>query len=358
MIAERHSISGTIRHDFSRNQDDGLKKPDAAKSADGKKKEEKKKDAKQPDAQESGRRIDNGDESGDEAQLSDTEGQSSFEIIMYARKVKRIFIVSLTFKIVILIIGACVLGFAAESSPNIDLYDCNYNHRPGFVAFFMVVHAFTFCVMIFLMAYQLFYQLKEKARKNSLPPNAAPWMTYYLEAWLKFTQIPQRVMDLFCLVILLIIGSIALACYALWFDYTLGPYYYDCQLNPLPHQLCISQQNCEIFASMRTMAIGAMFWGGLHLFLLILGTILLGCVIGKNMMDSPEGKALYKKIQDESDLSIRDGEGAKGNANANSNVNSAPQNPFEDEELGYGGEGLVLLNFDKCKQMQMQEEQR
>ena len=64
----------------------------------------------------------------------------------------------------VLAVGFFFFSFAAESTPNIDLYDCNYNHRPGFVAFFMVVHAFTFCVMIFLMAYQLFYQLKEKAR--------------------------------------------------------------------------------------------------------------------------------------------------------------------------------------------------
>ena len=43
---------------------------------------------------------------------------------------------------------------------------------------------------------------------------------------------------------------------------------------------------------------GAMFFGGLLVFLLILGAILLGCVIGKKMMDSPEGKAFYKKMQD------------------------------------------------------------
>ena len=43
---------------------------------------------------------------------------------------------------------------------------------------------------------------------------------------------------------------------------------------------------------------GAMFWGALLLFFLILGAILLFIVIGKKMMDSPEGQALYNKIQE------------------------------------------------------------
>jgi len=263
------------------------------------------------------------EENGEDTELTESdETKSSYEIIMYARKVKRIFVVSLTFKVCMLIISACVMGFAAESTPNIDIFNCNYDHRPGFVAFFIVVHAFFFCVMVFLMAYQLFYQLKEKAR------------------------VPQRVMDLLSLVILIIICSISLACYALWFDDTLDPYYQSCQERPLPVKDCISEQTCNMFSTMRTMAIGAMFFGGLLVFFLILGAILLGCVIGKKMMDSPEGQAFYKKMQDDSDLSVED---KVKNANENSNIKPLTQQEYEDRELGYGGEGLVLLNFDQLR---------
>jgi len=340
MASNRHSITGSVVPDFSRNEneitknDGSKKKPEEmTKPTENKKKEEeerkkKEEERKRADITVSGAESGAGeeDESGDEVVLTNSEGKSSYEIIMYARKVKRIFVVSLTFKICMLIICACVLGFAAESTPNIDVFDCKYDHRPGFVAFFMVVHAFFFCIMIFLMAYQLFYQLKEKAR------------------------IPQRVMDLMWLVILIIVCSISLACYALWFDDTLGVYYQECQQRPMPRNGCINRQTCDMFASMRTMAIGAMFWGGLLVFFLIIGAILLGCVIGKKMMDSPEGQALYKKIQEESDLSVRGGGGGGGgggNVNHNSNVTPMSQMQYEDEELGYGGEGLALFNFDK-----------
>ena len=74
------------------------------------------------------------------------------------------------------------------------------------------------------------------------------------------SQIPQRVMDLFCLIILIIICSIALACYTLWFDNTLSPYYEKCQKQvwskEKKYDECIEPQNCSIFADMRTMAIG------------------------------------------------------------------------------------------------------
>jgi len=326
----RHSITGSVKPEFSKNQNEVEKKK---KAEDGKKKAEEQKRAadeeqKKAEAQkklEEAKKDDDADDDAEEAEEeSSAESNESYEIIMYARKVKRIFVVSLTFKICMLIISACVLGFAAESSPNVNIWGCNYNHRPGFVAFFIVVHAFFFCVMVFLMAYQLFYQLKEKAR------------------------IPQRVMDLFCLIILIIICSIALACYTLWFDDTLSPYYEECQKKEKENTLCHNDQNCEIFSDMRTMAIGAIFWGALLVFVLILGAILLGCVIGRKMMESPEGQALYKKIQEDSDLSIKD---AANNDNKN-NAKSFSLSQIEDDELGYGGEGLVLLNLDKRKALE------
>lgn len=350
-MAHRHSITGSVVQDNSRNVNEGPKKNDGAKGGKGggaapataKAEEETRKSeaaaaaAKKQAEEEEARKLLESD-SGEEVQLTEStesQSQSQYEVIMYARRVKRIFVASLTFKVAMLIISACVLGFAAESTPNIDIFDCHYDHRPGFVAFFMVVHAFFFCVMIFLMAYQLFYQLKEKAR------------------------IPQRVMDLFCVIILIIICSIALACYALWYDDTLSPYYENCQERPLPIKECINPQNCDMFKSMRTMAIGALFWGALLLIFLILGAILLGCVVGKKLMDSPEGKALYKKMQNDSDLVMKekpnknnhsnaDPTGANFNANSNAH-RSKSQQEYEDRELGYGGEGLVLLNFDKLR---------
>jgi len=324
----RHSITGSVKPEFSKNQNEvekNKKAEEGKKKAEGQKKAEDE-EQKKAEAQKKLEGEKNEDDT-DEAEVeSNAESNESYEIIMYARKVKRIFVVSLTFKICMLIISACVLGFAAESSPNVDIFGCNYDHRPGFVAFFIVVHAFFFCVMVFLMAYQLFYQLKEKAR------------------------IPQRVMDLFCLIILIIICSIALACYTLWFDNTLSPYYEKCQKQvwskEKKYDECIEPQNCSIFADMRTMAIGAIFWGALLVFVLILGAILLGCVIGRKMMESPEGQALYKKIQEDSDLSIKD-----NNANKN-NAKSFSQSQMEDDELGYGGEGLVLLNVEKRRALE------
>jgi len=331
---DRHSITGSVVPDYSRNQGEAPKKGNAAaadaekkkqqqQEADRKREEELKAEEARKERERQEQQQPEDEENGQDTELTESyEAKSSYEIIMYARKVKRIFVVSLTFKVCMLIISACVLGFAAESTPNIDIFNCNYDHRPGFVAFFMVVHAFFFCVMVFLMAYQLFYQLKEKAR------------------------VPQRVMDLLSLVILIIVCSISLACYALWFDDTLDPYYQSCQESPLPAKDCISKQTCNMFSTMRTMAIGAMFFGGLLLFLLILGAILLGCVIGKKMMDSPEGQALYKKMQDDSDLSVEE---RVKNANENSNIKPLTQQEYEDRELGYGGEGLVLLNFDQLR---------
>jgi len=257
----------------------------------------------------------------------ENEKEGNPELEKYNHRVKRIFVVSLTFKICMLILAACTLGFAAESTPNIDIFDCNYDHRPGFVAFFIVVHAFFFCIMIFLMAYQLFYKLKEKAK------------------------VPQRLMDLFVLTLLIIVNSISLACYCLWYDDTLVPYYDDCQKKPLPAKQCITLQSCDMFESMKIMAAGAIFFAALLILFLCIGSFLLCHIIRKKMMESPEGRAIYRKMQEDSNLKVEAQNENENHSNRNNNgengseeVEGISVNEFEDKAFGYGGEGLVLLN--------------